>query len=72
MPPHSARLHGHRAYIFTFAGCQWAYVVSSQPVPKIEKICLTEKGELPIDRRESVILDFYREQFRRTDTAKGA
>ena len=65
MPAYGIRLYSHPGYLFTFAGCQWVYIVSSQAIPRIEKICLTEKGELPIDRRESVVLDRHREEFHR-------
>ena len=58
----SILVRGHRGYLFTFCGCQWIYVVSRIADPKLEEIALTERGELPIVKREWAILQHSRQQ----------
>lgn len=42
------KLDGQWLYHFTFAGCQWLYLVSSHPSKALEGLTLTQQGRLPV------------------------
>lgn len=60
--PFRVRVRGRLAYLFTFCGCQWFYVVSPISDPEIEKIALTDGGELPVVKREWEVLRHARQE----------
>ncbi|MEX2213494.1 MAG: hypothetical protein WD768_05170 [Phycisphaeraceae bacterium] len=58
-PAHSVVLGSQQAFLFTFAGCQWLYFLSSVLTPEIDKRCLKESGELPIAKSDWLAMSHY-------------
>jgi len=46
-PAYRIKVFGHWGYHFTFARCQWIYLVSSHPCPEIASLMLRPSGDLP-------------------------
>lgn len=59
-PAHSIMVGAQQAFLFTFAGCQWFYFLSSVLTPELDKLCLKESGELPVVKADWLAMKHYR------------
>jgi len=65
-PAHYAYLDSHPCFVFTFAGMEWRYIVSTRRIPyAFQRCALNERGELPTARMDWGSMEVYRHLNRR-------